>query len=91
MHADPRGQRADVRRAAERFRTRTDWLDSRHSFSFGPHYDPANTHHGLLVVHNDDVVQPGTGFDATSTAPWRSSPGCSPGSWRTRTPRGARG
>jgi len=46
-----------------RFATRTEWLDSRHSFSFGPHYDPANTHHGLLLVSNDDVVSPGTGFD----------------------------
>jgi redox-sensitive bicupin YhaK (pirin superfamily) len=38
------------------------WLDSRHSFSFGPHFDPANTHHGLLLVSNDDRVAPGTGF-----------------------------
>ena len=53
----------DVRRAADRFRTRTPWLDSRHSFSFGAHYDPADTHHGLLLVNNDDVVAPGTGFD----------------------------
>ncbi|MGN6472260.1 MAG: pirin family protein [Mycobacteriales bacterium] len=53
----------DIRRAAERARTRIDWLDSHHSFSFGPHYDPANTHHGLLLVNNDDVVAPGTGFE----------------------------
>ncbi len=53
----------DVRRAADRFVTRTPWLDSHHSFSFGAHYDPANTHHGLLLVNNDDVVAPGTGFD----------------------------
>ena len=52
----------DVRRADERFSTRLDWLDSRHSFSFGPHRDPANTHHGLLLVNNDDVVRPGSGF-----------------------------
>jgi len=39
------------------------WLDSHHSFSFGPHYDPANTHHGLLLVNNDDVVDPGKGFE----------------------------
>jgi quercetin 2,3-dioxygenase len=52
----------DVRRAAERFSTRTTWLDSRHSFSFGGHYDPANTRHGLLLAHNDDRVQPGPGF-----------------------------
>jgi redox-sensitive bicupin YhaK (pirin superfamily) len=53
----------DIRRAADRYRTRTPWLDSHHSFSFGPHYDPANTHHGLLLANNDDVVAPGTGFD----------------------------
>lgn len=39
------------------------WLDSKHSFSFGQHYDPDNTHHGLLLVNNDDIVSPGQGFD----------------------------
>jgi redox-sensitive bicupin YhaK (pirin superfamily) len=53
----------EVRRAGDRFATNTGWLDSKHSFSFGHHYDPANTHHGLLLAHNDDVVAPGTGFD----------------------------
>src|SRR5690242_12548453 len=53
----------DVRRADERHKTRLGWLDSKHSFSFGRHYDPANTHHGLLLVNNDDVVEPGTGFE----------------------------
>jgi quercetin 2,3-dioxygenase len=53
----------DIRRAEDRFATRIDWLDSHHSFSFGGHYDAANTHHGLLLVNNDDVVDPGTGFD----------------------------
>ena len=52
----------DIRRAGERFVTATDWLDSRHSFSFNRHYDPKNTHFGLLLVSNDDVVRPGTGF-----------------------------
>jgi redox-sensitive bicupin YhaK (pirin superfamily) len=52
----------DIRRAGERFHTSTDWLDSWHSFSFGPHYDPTNTHHGLLLVSNDDRVRAGTGF-----------------------------
>ncbi len=56
-------QGVDVRRAADRFATRTGWLDSKHSFSFGPHYDPRDTHFGLLLVSNDDVVAPGTGFD----------------------------
>ncbi|GAA3425059.1 pirin family protein [Streptosporangium sandarakinum] len=53
----------DVRRADERFATKISWLDSKHSFSFGGHYDDANTHHGVLLVNNDDIVRPGTGFD----------------------------
>ena len=53
----------DIRRAESRFRTRIDWLDSKHSFSFGHHYDGGNTHHGLLLVNNDDVVAPGMGFE----------------------------
>jgi quercetin 2,3-dioxygenase len=53
----------DVRRAADRFSTRIAWLDSRHSFSFGRHYDAGNTSHGLLLVNNDDVVTAGSGFD----------------------------
>jgi redox-sensitive bicupin YhaK (pirin superfamily) len=52
----------DVRRAAGRAHTQLDWLDSRHSFSFGAHHDPTNTHHGLLLVSNDDRVKAGTGF-----------------------------
>jgi redox-sensitive bicupin YhaK (pirin superfamily) len=52
-----------IRRSADRAVTTTPWLSSRHSFSFGDHYDPDNTHHGLLLVNNDDVVQPATGFD----------------------------
>ncbi|GGK54446.1 pirin family protein [Nocardia camponoti] len=52
-----------VHRAAERDQTTIEWLDSAHSFSFGEHYDPTNTHHGLLLVHNEDVVAPGQGFD----------------------------
>src|SRR6478752_7928860 len=53
----------DVRRADERHTTRLGWLDSKHSFSFGRRYDQANTHHGLLLVNNDDIVKPGTGFE----------------------------
>jgi len=53
----------EIRLADQRFHTRTEWLDSRHSFSFGPHYDPANTHFGLLMVNNEDVVAAGRGYD----------------------------
>lgn len=53
----------DVHRAGDRLKTRLSWLDSKHSFSFGAHYEPDNTHHGLLLVNNDDTVTPGEGFD----------------------------
>ena len=52
----------DIRRADERFVTDIGWLDSKHSFNFGPHYEADNTGHGLLIVSNDDVVAPGGGF-----------------------------
>jgi redox-sensitive bicupin YhaK (pirin superfamily) len=52
----------DIRRAGERFSTQLDWLDSHHSFSFNYHYDPENTHFGLLLVSNDDVIAADTGF-----------------------------
>ncbi|MDL9935164.1 pirin family protein [Gordonia sp. ABSL1-1] len=50
-------------RGSERAVTTTDWLTSRHSFSFGDHYDPSNTHHGALLANNDDFVTRGAGFD----------------------------
>jgi redox-sensitive bicupin YhaK (pirin superfamily) len=52
----------DIRRSRQRFHTEISWLNSHHSFSFAEHYDPRNTHHGLLLVSNDDVVKPNTGF-----------------------------
>jgi redox-sensitive bicupin YhaK (pirin superfamily) len=52
----------DIRRAADRFATNLGWLDSRHSFSFGGHYDRDNVGHGLLIVSNDDTVAPAGGF-----------------------------
>ncbi|MFV8048188.1 pirin family protein [Mycobacterium sp. 48b] len=55
--------RVDIRRADDRGASTTDWLQSRHSFSFADYYDPANTHHGLLLVNNDDIVAPAAGFD----------------------------
>ncbi|TCC11563.1 pirin family protein [Kribbella soli] len=52
----------EIHRADDRFRTASEWLESRHSFSFGPHYDPANVGFGFLLAHNDETVAPGTGF-----------------------------
>ncbi|MCZ0991582.1 pirin family protein [Streptomyces diastatochromogenes] len=54
----------DVHRSDGRSETRLTWLRGRHSFWVGGQpYDPGNTHHGLLVVHNEDTIKPGTGFD----------------------------
>jgi len=53
-----------IRRADERGRTNWDWLDSRHSFSFGDYYDTAHMGHRTLRVINDDRVLPGAGFGA---------------------------
>jgi quercetin 2,3-dioxygenase len=51
-----------IRRSGERGRTRLDWLDSRHTFSFGEYFDPAHTGFRTLLVINEDVVAPGRGF-----------------------------
>jgi redox-sensitive bicupin YhaK (pirin superfamily) len=50
------------RPAAERGATRTDWLDSRHTFSFNRYYDPRYTGFGDLLVINEDTVAPAGGF-----------------------------
>jgi redox-sensitive bicupin YhaK (pirin superfamily) len=52
----------DVRLADSRFHTDISWLDSWHSFSFAEHFDPENTHHGLLLVLNDDLIASGGAF-----------------------------
>lgn len=51
-----------IRKAADRGVTRLDWLDGRHTFSFGDYYDPKNHHFRTLRVINDDRVAPGGGF-----------------------------
>ena len=56
------GSTATVHRAGDRPTTKIAWLDGRHSFSFGSHYDPNNLGHGLLIVSNDDRVAAGGGF-----------------------------
>src|SRR5690348_17739419 len=51
-----------IRPARERLHTKLGWLDSRHTFSFGEHYDPRFMGFRALRVINEDRVAPGRGF-----------------------------
>ncbi|MFF9085229.1 pirin family protein [Streptomyces sp. NPDC014991] len=54
----------DVRRAGERYRggDPETGTDSRHAFSFGPHFDPDNLRFGALIACNEERLAPGAGF-----------------------------
>jgi redox-sensitive bicupin YhaK (pirin superfamily) len=52
-----------LRREAERGHAKSDWLDSKHTFSFGLYYDQQHMGFSALRVINDDRVKPNAGFD----------------------------
>jgi quercetin 2,3-dioxygenase len=52
----------EVRRGSVRFVTRGEGRTTRHSFSFGDHYDPDNVGFGPMVCHDDHLLRGGAGF-----------------------------
>jgi len=55
-----------IRHAEDRGHTTTDWLNSRHSFSFGTYKDPNWDGFRTLTVINEDHVAPQSGFEPHS-------------------------
>src|SRR5918999_2452213 len=55
-----------VRPSSKRGSSKFDWLDSRHTFSFGDYYDPKHLGFRELRVINEDRVAPSAGFPTHS-------------------------
>lgn len=55
-----------IRKSIERGRRNHGWLDARHTFSFGDYREPAQMGFRSLRVINEDVVEPGAGFQPHS-------------------------
>ena len=53
----------EARRAGDRAVTRRGGVTTWHTFSFGAHYDPELTGVGPLVALNEELVEPGSGYD----------------------------
>ena len=55
-----------IRESSARGKAETEWLSSRHSFSFGHYRDPKQMGFRALRVINEDRVSPGSGFSKHS-------------------------
>ena len=53
----------EVQRSADRFVTETHDVTTRHSFSYGAHYDPDNIAFGPIIAINEESLLPGAGYD----------------------------
>lgn len=54
----------ELRLASDRGQTSLDWLQSKHSFSFGSYFDPNHQSFRSLRVINEDIVSAGMGFSS---------------------------
>lgn len=53
----------ELKRSGERFLTRGEGTSTRHSFSYGSHYDPDDIGFGQLIAINDESVEPAMGYE----------------------------
>ena len=74
-----------VRPGDKRGSSKFDWLDSRHTFSFGDYHDPQHMGFSDLRVINEDRVAPAPASPPIPIATWKSSPTCWKEHWRIRT------
>ena len=54
------------RKSNERFSSKKEWLNSKHSFSFGEHSDKLWDNFGNIRVINEDIISPNSGFSTHS-------------------------
>ncbi len=53
----------NIHRANERFFADYHWLKTWHSFNFADYFNPLRERFGVIRVFNDEVMEPGKGFD----------------------------
>ena len=55
-----------LRKSNERFKSSSEWLESKHSFSFSEHRDQLWDNFGKIRVINEDIISPNSGFSMHS-------------------------